>query len=174
MSGMKGAGKWLSRRYEGNEETQMRRSFPLWLFLAGLLLMLPALPSFGQTTGHEEALSDFWGGISEKWLPTGDDYWTEGQRKAVLRYCKNFAGRSDPKPLVPAMVRDLARNPSEVNAFIYTWVVMNWKREEVDAALAPFSKSNDPDERQIASDFVAEMEEAAKPDNDYSRITGGK
>lgn len=92
-----------------------------------------------------------------------NDFWTDEQRDAVRKYCKKFAQSHGPKNLIPAMIEDIARRPSEVNAFVYTWVVLNWNEAEVLRMLTPFYEGKDPLKKQIASDFIASIEEAKEP-----------
>lgn len=129
--------------------------------LMALLLALQIQSVFGQAAASPVALNEFWSGIEVAWMPAKEnDVWTEEQREAVRKYCKKFAESHSPQSLLPAMIEDLARRPSEVNAFIYTWVVLNWNAKEARAILTPFYDGNDPLQKQIASDFIASIEEA--------------
>ncbi len=130
-------------------------------FLIISFLYIQGQSVFGQTPVQPTDLNKFWSGIKAAWIPAKDnDIWTEEQRNAVLQYCKKFAECNSPKNLLPSMVEDIARRPSEVNAFIYTWVVLGWNKEEVKMILAPFYEGNDSLKKQIASDFIASIEEA--------------
>lgn len=135
---------------------------PAFYFLMlACILSLQGQSVFGQTSVPPAALNEFWSGVKAAWMPAkANDIWTEDQRKAVLQYCKIFAESHSPKNLLPAMIEDIAQRPSEVNAFIYTWVVLNWNDEEVKMILAPLYEGKDPLKRQIASDFIASIEEA--------------
>lgn len=125
---------------------------------ASLLLLLTCC-SHVQTRDEPDALKEFWRALDQSWLPTEkDSIWTESQKENVREYAARFAQKNTPQKIVPAMVEDLKHHPSEVNAFIYTWVVLQWDAKQVNDLLAPFLKSNDPLEKQIASDFVAELE----------------
>ncbi len=57
------------------------------------------------------------------------------------------------------MINDLKLRPSEVNAFIYIWVALHWNAKEAMAILEPFYQGKDSLEKQIVSDFIAEIEE---------------
>lgn len=125
------------------------------------LLALQSQSVFGQAAAPPYALKGFWSGIEAAWMPAKEnDIWTDKQREAVRQYCKRFTESHSPQTLVPSMIEDLARRPSEVNAFIYTWVVLNWNPKEVRAILTPFYDGNSPLKRQIAADFIASIEEA--------------
>lgn len=132
-----------------------------YLLMLACFLSLQGQAVFGQTPAPPAVLNEFWSGVKAAWMPAREnDIWTEEQRTLVLQYCKKFAESHGPKNLLPAMIEDIARRPSEVNAFIYTWVVLNWNEKEVKMILAPFYEGKDPLKKQIASDFIASIEEA--------------
>jgi hypothetical protein len=127
---------------------------------------------FWQPDVRPAVLNEFWSGIDIAWMPPKENaIWADEQRDVVRKYCKKFAKSHKQQNLVPAMIEDLARRPSEVNAFIYIWVALNWNGKEVKAILKPFYDGNDSLKKQIASDFIAEIEEAEEsitgsvPDN---------
>ena len=132
-----------------------------YFVMMAFLLALQSQSAFGQAAVPPAALNEFWSGIEAAWMPAKEnDVWTDEQRETVRKYCKKFAESHSPKSLVPAMIEDLARRPSEVNAFIYTWIVLNWNEKEVGAILTPFYNGYDPLKKQIAADFIASIEEA--------------
>lgn len=124
------------------------------------LLALQSQSAFGQEAVLPTALNEFWNGIEAAWMPAKEnDIWTDKQRETVRQYCEKFAKSHAPQSLIPAMIEGLSRRPSEVNAFIYTWVVLNWNAQEVKVILTPFYDGNDPIKKQIAADFIASIEE---------------
>ncbi len=130
-------------------------------FATSFLVSLSGLTAFGQASVPPKELGGFWTGIKSDWMPAkAEDIWTDEQKDAVRKYCQQFAKEHDSKELVPAMIEDLVRRPSEVNAFIYSWVVLNWNAKEVEAILTPVYQGNDPSKKQVAADFIAAMEEA--------------
>ena len=137
-----------------------------YLVMLAFLFALPSQSVFGKVAVPPAALSEFWGGIEADWMsPNKNNVWTDGRREAILEYCKKFAKQHRPQSLVPAMIEDLSRRPSEVNAFIYTWVVLNWNAKEVRSILTPFYDGNDALKKQIAADFIAAIEEAQESGN---------
>ena len=139
------------------------KSYAFCFAIIACSLALQCKSVFGQASVPPAALNEFWGGVEADWMPLKrSDIWTYEQGEVVRKYCKEFAERHSPKSLVPAMIEDLARRPSEVNAFIYTWVVLNWNAKEVKNILTPFYNGNDPLKKQIASDFIASIEESGE------------
>lgn len=137
------------------------KSYSFCLVMVVFLLTLQSQSVSGQEAVPPAALNEFLSGIEAAWIPAKqNDIWTDEQREVVRKYCKKFAESHSPQSLVPAMIEDLKQRPSEVNAFIYTWVVLNWNAKEVTAILTPFYNGNDPLKKQIASDFIAAIEEA--------------
>lgn len=128
-----------------------------------ILLILPCKEVFGKVASECNELNELWSCIDSSLLPEKqNDYWTDEQRKTVRELCNRFAETHKPNCIIPAMVEDLALKPSEVNAFVYIWVVVFWNPEEVMALLEPIYEGSDSVRSQIASDFIAEIEEAKK------------
>jgi hypothetical protein len=107
-----------------------------------------------------KALKPFWNGIQSNWLPRSEnEFWTEDQRAKVLAYCKQYARNNNPDEIVPELIKDLKSRESEVRAFIYTWIIINWEPQRVKALLQPYYLGSDPVEKRIAADFLAEVEQ---------------
>lgn len=128
--------------------------------LGFLLLSVPALLA---TTGEKDffgvwtppaSLQSFWKPIDEFWWKIG-----EGVTPKLERHCRQFADRSKPREIIPAMINDLKQAPSEVRWFVYLHVMQHWRRSEVLKVLSPFQRSGDADVRHIADEFYADLEE---------------
>jgi hypothetical protein len=103
-----------------------------------VLLLASCLTSFAGETVHffgtwepRPALVSFWKPMKESWWITGPG--TKNPR--IARHCEEYARRHTPEELVPEMVMDLKRNPSEVRWFVYLHVMMEWPQNVCCARL---------------------------------------
>jgi len=111
-------------------------------------------------------LVTFWSGINPRWMPaTEDEYWKESDRKKVIEYCEQFATKSSASDLLPVIVGDLKAHPSVIRTFVYTWLVMNWNETAVISILNRYYTGSDSEERRVAGDFIAAIEENRREKN---------
>lgn len=110
---------------------------------------------FGKWT-PPSSLDAFWEPLDQRW-------WSPVDNSRIADFCKEYAAKSDPKRLLKDMILDLKANPSVERTFVYSLLVMNWDRKMTLNLLNTYYESKDPDVRKVASDFIADIEEAAKP-----------
>jgi len=125
--------------------------------LVGLLLVIACSASASEKAffGHwcpPDSLVPFWTPLDESW-------WNPADNTRIIEYARQYAKRSDPKTLLAEIVRDLKASPSVVRTFVYSMLVMHWDQEITLPLLMEYYKSNDPDARVIAADFIADIEE---------------
>ena len=96
--------------------------------------------------------------LSAFWTPIDNSWWNKGPTPKLNKHCREFAKHSNPHAIIPAIIADLKANPSEVRPFVYVNVMSNWPRNEVLRILKSFQRSPDAEIRNIAADFVADIE----------------
>jgi len=97
------------------------------------------------------------------WKPLDQSWWSPVNNSRIAKFCKEYAAKSDPKKLLKDIILDLKTNPSVERTFVYSLLVMNWERKTTLRLLNVYYESKDADTRKIASDFIADIEETAKP-----------
>ena len=108
----------------------------------------------------QTTLEKFWSGVQKDWLPkSANEVWPTAAKRKTREYCRAFAARSDARQLLPEMIRDLTKENSAIRSFIYTWVVIEWDPRKARNTLKTYDHSKDPIEKQVAADFLAEIEE---------------
>lgn len=123
--------------------------------LVGLLLVIACSASASEKAffGHwcpPDSLVPFWTPLDESW-------WNPADNTRIIGYTRQYAKRLDPKTLLAEIVRDLKANPSVERTFVYSMLVMHWDQEITLPLLMEYYKSNDPDARLIAADFIADI-----------------
>ena len=103
---------------------------------------------FWGTWEPRPALRDFWRPVDQSW-------WDSTR---LPRYCRDYARRTTPEALIPEMIADLKRYPSEARWAVYATVASFWPRQRTLRVLQPLTASTDVAVRRIATEFVAELE----------------
>ena len=100
--------------------------------------------------------------LAEFWKPLEQSWWSPVDNSRIATFCKTYAAKSDPNRLLKDILLDLKANPSVERTFVYSLLVMNWDRKSTLSLLGTYYESKDADVRKIASDFIADIEEAAE------------
>jgi hypothetical protein len=96
------------------------------------------------------------------WSPLDQRWWSSVDNSRIAKYCENYAVKSDPNGLLKDIILDLKANPSVERTFVYSLLVTSWDRKATMRILNRIYKSKDADERKIASDFIADIEETTR------------
>jgi hypothetical protein len=99
-----------------------------------------------------ESLKPFWAGVQKDW-------WLNGPSEELLAYCKRYAEKSTPEVLIPEMIEDLRAEYSLVRHSCYVQVSLHWPPERALAVLRPYYRGTDQTARDLAVDFIADIEE---------------
>lgn len=130
----------------------MRKFTLIALFVAFASMSVASEKVFFGRWEPPASLAAFWAPVQESW-------WNPSDNSKLYDYCKSFARKSQPDDLIRDMVIDLKRYPSVPRTFVYSWVIINWPPRITFKLLKPYAKSQDPDLRKIADDFIADIEE---------------
>lgn len=107
---------------------------------------------FGEWKARE-SLRPFWRGISRDW-------WPDVPAPALLKYCEQFALDTTPEEVLPEMMLDLKADYALTRHAVYCQVAIHWSPDRTLRFLRRYEEGNDPVARQLAADFVADIEEA--------------
>lgn len=99
------------------------------------------------------SLAGFWDGLDERW-------WNPANNSQIAKYCKRYATKSDRQLLLKDIFRDLKGNPSVERTFVYSLLVIKWDRKKTMPLLNRYYNSGDADLHKIATDFIADIEDA--------------
>lgn len=101
-------------------------------------------------------LLSFWSGVKDDWFTSGSP-----NAVAVTDYLTHYAKTHKASAIIPAIMQDSKDNWTELRISLYSGLIRAWDKKDTLKILNNYNTNGDPTQRRIASDFIADIEEAS-------------